>query len=155
MAVWWAKSPSKCPWAISQINTWLSHPPVTKNRPSWENTTVDTEDLCPVINRTQLPVTQSLNIEKPWKIHQRQCLVGFKLRVEFVSKDNSPLLTINEHFCRSIQMLHSLNWDETLCNLHLKSDLQISEGMRFVLSSTISLFCRDHNSQNNAHGVKI
>ena len=76
-------------------------------------------------------------------------------RVEFISKDNSPLLTINEHFCRSIQKLHSLNWDETLCNLHLKSDLQISEGMRFVLSSTISLFYRDHNSQNNVHGVKI
>ena len=79
----------------------------------------------------------------------------FKLRLVLVSIYNSPLLTINEHFCRSIQKLHSLNWDETLCNLHLKSDLQISEGMRFVLSSTILLFYRDHNSQNNDHGVKI
>ena len=93
--------------------------------------------------------------KKTGKIYQRQCLVGFKLLVVLVSIYNSPSLTINEHFCRSIQMLHSLNWDETLCNLHLKSDLQISEGMRFVLSSTILLFYRDHNSQNNDHGVKI
>ena len=97
-----------------------------------------------------VPKHRKTNKDSPETVFSR-----IKLRVEFVSKDNSPLLTINEHFCRSIQMLHSLNWDETLCNLHLKSDLQISEGMRFVLSSTISLFYRDHNSQNNVHGVKI